>query len=247
VLNVRLLVATVAVLLVLGPAVYFAKALQVRRSAESCLARAEVMEGQERWSDAVGYLQLYAKLRPDSLDVHARIAQNYDRQARRDQDISIALFYRAVGVEPQRGDLRRRLLELLLQSRRWSAAEIQARALEKLPAEQDRQAAVRAFAVLAVEQAGEGNVVALRGAQKRLEEAHRQFPGDVQVASLLAVFYRDRGESIGLAADEASSKADAAMDEMVAASVAGDETSFPVPTRTSKRRSNAAPRTWRFS
>ena len=72
------------------------------------LLRADQLGEQQQWSEAASYLFRYLQLDPGDTGVRVRLAETYDRAAvtaaakRR----SIDFFYRAVGVAPDRLDLR---------------------------------------------------------------------------------------------------------------------------------------------
>ena len=84
VLNVPLLAGTLIAVAVLGPAAYAWRSYQVKRTATAFLDRADVLERQEDWEEAAGYLHRYLRLRPNdtkATDLQIRLAKTYDKSA----------------------------------------------------------------------------------------------------------------------------------------------------------------------
>ncbi len=133
-LNVRLLVGTLIVASVAGPAAYYLRGVQVKRTAGAFLSRAESLEQEEKWAEAASDLFRYLQLRPDDVDVRIRLAETFGKSAAQDARLkqrSVDLYYRAVGVAAgeRQAELRSLLTEPLLELRQFVAAETEAKKL----------------------------------------------------------------------------------------------------------------------
>ncbi|MEX2139929.1 MAG: tetratricopeptide repeat protein [Pirellulales bacterium] len=116
-LNVRLLTWTVAMLVVLGPAVYAIRAFQVRRSAVVLFERAQELEDQGDLASAANTLFRYLKFHPDDASARVLLAQVYDKTAATfgAKQRATEHYYTALTHFPDRKDLRTRLAEILLE------------------------------------------------------------------------------------------------------------------------------------
>ena len=234
-LNVRLLVGTLIAAAVLGPAAYFWREFQVKRTAGSFLERAETLENEGEWGEAAGHLFRYLQLRPDDADARIRLAETFGKSA--DQDFrlkprAVNLYYRALGVasEEQQPALRSSLTELLLELRQLSAAETEAKKL--LEENPDDPQGLRVVALVHYNQ----YLLGSRPAKsedgvfigEEFEAALKLDPGSVVLAGTLAHLYRTEPlllseERQALTEDERKKLADDVMDRMVEAN--GEEAS----------------------
>lgn len=150
-LNWRLLVGTLIVCAVLAPAFYGWHRHQVGQTANAFLQRAdqlEQLEQEEDWSGAVDYLQRYLRMVPDDLRTRIRLARTFDKAATdfQSKNRAVRLFYETVGavraadegvVEAgEQASLQGRLVELLLDVRRFAEAEVEAQSLLEMVASQ---------------------------------------------------------------------------------------------------------------
>ena len=209
VLNLPLLIVTLIVLAMGGPTLYFWHKHQVGGTAQSFLDRATSLEAEDRLDDAAVNLDRYLQLRPDDGDARARLAETYDRspQGKRNPLATIKLYYRAVGMLPERSDLRGRLAELLLEVSRFEKAEEQAVML-------GGSARGKRIAALALNgQSRSGGRIAVKDALTAINEAIDLDPGNIKLALAAAEIYRERMPS--LRAVECVQQADAAIDRMV--------------------------------
>lgn len=190
VLNVRLLVRSLVMAAMLAPAAYFWHAFQVDRKATVLLDRAGEMEKSEDWLGAAQSIHRFLKLRPDDVAAKIRLAEDFDHAAATAREKSRAAEYyaTAIGLAPERTDLRDRHLVLLFESGDFSAALRFAE--EMLEVEPDGALAqrVRALALLA-QMRNRGNVAAEEVAAS-LEAAIVRNPDDVGLAANLAHLYR---------------------------------------------------------
>jgi len=127
VLNIPLLIATGAAVVVLAPVVYGWHHVQVRRTAEAFLERADVLEEEGDLSAAAAYIYRYLKLNPDDLQTRVRFAETYDRAAEtlENKDKASKNYFQVLGklaaaedeaISPEKQlELRRRLAEVLLE------------------------------------------------------------------------------------------------------------------------------------
>ena len=244
-LNIWFLVGTLIAAAVLGPAAYFWREFQVRRTAKDFLIQAETLEAEENWSEAAGYLFRYLRLHPNDADARIRLAKAFDKSAAQNPQLmlrAVDLYYSALGVasEERKSELRARLAELLLEvglfyqdPRRISLAETEALALTETDEEGPRGLRVLALARYAqysfggrdaehkVRDADENLTVAYILAEE-FEKALEQNPGDIDLANRLAWIYRSEPLLLSegkqaLAEDELQKLADDLMDQMVEA------------------------------
>ena len=230
-LNVRLLSVTLIVAAVLGPAAYFWREFQVKRTAGAFLSRADSLEKDEEWTQAASHLFRYLQLRPDDADVRIRLAKVFDKPAAQDARLksrAVDLYYRAVSVASpeQRSALRGRLAELLLQLERFQAAEEEA---EKLIAEKPGDllgTRVRALARFRQYDLGSRAARSDDGVfiGEELKEALKREPGNITLAGTMAHIYRTESllpilsaEEQALSESERASLADEVMNRLLEA------------------------------
>ena len=209
VLNRPLLIATVLVLAVGGPALYLRHEQQVGSTAQAFLDRAAALEADDQLDEAASSLHSYLRLHPDDGEAWGRLAETYDRspQGKRNPLRSIELHLRAIGMAPERSDLRGRLAELLLEVGRLSEAEQQASQLD------DSAIGKRVVALALYGQAQSGGTVPMGHALTAIRDAIESDPGNVALALAAANILRER--SPDMPADERARLADAAVDRMV--------------------------------
>jgi len=227
VLNLPLLIGTLVAVAVLGPAVYFWHWYQVGHIGGAFLERANVLEKEEEWRSAASYLYRYLRLHPDNMDVQIQLAETFDRSVEtpRQKARAIGLYYRALGVAPadRKTDLRRRLAELLLEMRRSTEAESEAR---KLLAVNDSDPQGQRLLALSLYQQFRSGTLAARHRDssvvgKAFQDALELNPGDIELAVIMARIYREEeqllsDEQRNLKKEERNQKADEAIDQMVA-------------------------------
>ena len=112
------------------PGAYAWHAYQVHRTARAFLERADQLEADQDWTTAASYLHRYLSLQPEDSRARIRMAKTFDRGAKDWQQKSLAvnLYYDTLGLIPEKEQAapRRRLAELLLEIRRFTAAEAEA-------------------------------------------------------------------------------------------------------------------------
>jgi cellulose synthase operon protein C len=227
-LNLPLLVGTLVGLAVLLPGLYLWRARQVEQSADAFAARAEALAKEGEWSQSAEYLFLYLRMRPDDQAVRVRLAETYDHLAIQRPQLrrAVELYYQALAAAPtdQQPSLRRRLVELLLQSEQFASAAKEADALLKGDEENAEGNRLKALALY-----GQANAVGIASGPKAspdvgdaLEKARRLNPADVQLAWTLAEVYRDvpqlqSEDARKLSDSERAQLADRCLDDLVQA------------------------------
>ncbi len=227
VLNTRLLVETLIVAAIIGPAAYFWYWWQVKRTADAMLERAGKLAAEKDDAAAAQYYFQYLKLRPDDADVQVLLAESFDRAAKdmAGKPRAVEYYYQALGVAPadKQRELRRRLAELLIELRRFVPAEEEARELLKRDPNDPQGWRLVALALDGQSRAGglaRGRSPTLVG--EAFERALKLNPGDVEIAATLAGIYRERPQLLSeqqqaLSDAERQRLADGIMDAMVAA------------------------------
>ena len=227
VLNTRLVVETLIVAAIIGPAAYFWYWWQVKRTADAMLERAGKLAAEKDDAVASQYYFQYLKLRPDDANVQVLLAESYDRAAKdmAGKPRAVEYYYQALGVAPadKQHELRRRLAELLLELRRFGPAEEEAR--ELLKRDPNDPQGWRLVALSLDGQARAGGLAQRRSPTlvgEAFERARKLNPGDVEVAATLAGIYRERpqllsGQQQALSDAERQRLADGIMEAMVAA------------------------------
>jgi tetratricopeptide (TPR) repeat protein len=192
-LNVRLLAGSLVAGCAVSFALYFWHQHQLGNLASALAERARQLEADGQWSRAASVLHRYWTIKPEP-EILARLAVAYDKARRRgSQQPVINLYYRAIGLSPQRVDLRERLAELLVGAGEYSSARAQA---ETALAADPTSAQARKWQALALcGQYRTGQPVGVGQAMDALTQASRALPADVQLAETLAWFCLD--ESAG--------------------------------------------------
>ena len=215
-LNVRLAVISVIVVTVSAIFLYFWHGFQVKRLSGSLIDVADQREQEEQWFEAAVYLHRYLRLQPDDGEIKVRLAQTFDRLVEETPQRSreaIPYFVNAVDAAPDQIELRERLVELLLDVRRYSVAKEAAQKLE----EKDPGNSVAARVQLLAEfrEAPLTTQTEIQTYADRFQAALASHPEDVSLAMELARIYRDRLTTPG--PEERARLADEVIDQMVAA------------------------------
>lgn len=188
-LNKRLLIVTILLVAVLGPAVYYWHDFKLKDLSKSLLTYAAKMEAEENWPAAS---QAYYRVYEISKDpeVLGKLAPAYDKHAS-DTKLRgvIASYQKAVGELPDRKDLRLRLSELLL---RDNQADL---ALEhsEIVLSQDNQnaSAIKWNALAHLTRLRNGNPTEQPGQVRDfMKNACIANPADLQLAAALTTFLR---------------------------------------------------------
>lgn len=234
--NLPLAVFTLVVGGSLAVSAYLWHDYQVRRLSNALLSRAEQLETDGAFADATDYVRRFIRLRRGSREAAAaqiRLAKLIDKglgeiekAAGPDVSTAIGAYYRGLGVAnpAETIELRRRLVELLIETRRFVDAEREAR--ELLAFDANDAAARRAYAIALAAQihrgelAGERNETVSVGGE--LARALELNPHDRRLSALLARLYRDEPNMLSAAqrADapsgaERAARANAILDELV--------------------------------
>ena len=135
--NWRLLIGTLLVVAGVAPIAYFWHSYQVKRNAAIFLARADDVERDGQWADAVKYIDRYLKIYPGDVGVRVRLAQAFDHladESPRRIPAAERLYSIAIGLSPDRADLRCRHAERLMELGRFHDAKAEIKeALEREP------------------------------------------------------------------------------------------------------------------
>ena len=126
ILNVRLLVETLIIAAILGPAIYGWYSWQLKRTATAMLERAAKLTEDKDDAAAAQYYFQYLKLRPDNVDVQVLLAESFDRAAKVGGGRNgLDFYYQALGVAPddKQRELRCGLAEVLVQLGQFAKAE----------------------------------------------------------------------------------------------------------------------------
>src|SRR5262245_20164651 len=114
--NWLLLAISAAVVLLVGGGAFLIHKWQLSHLSTTMLSRAEELSGQKQYQDAYKLLQQYTRLRPDDPNGRVLAATVFDKGGQEvgPRGKAIQLYYQALGLLPDRIDLRQRLAELLL-------------------------------------------------------------------------------------------------------------------------------------
>ncbi|MBI3464501.1 MAG: hypothetical protein HY000_15815, partial [Planctomycetes bacterium] len=207
--NLRLLAALLAILALAAPAIYFWRAHQVRRNANAMLQQAEQLEKKNDWSSAVTWYFRYLQLAPEDNHTQIRLAEAFDKSARRpaQKHRAVELYARAIASNATHDRIRelyRRQAELLLEVGRFDEAEDRARWLLDHPAEpvpignagQPSRAGLDPVALRLMAKALDGQLrqranVDVAKVIDALKVALEHNPGDVELTLALVRSYRD--------------------------------------------------------
>ena len=214
--NLRWFLGTIIVLTMLIGGGFAARTWNLARNARNYLAKADAAEKEEEWADLVSNLTLYLQLRPKDSEVRIRLAEAYDKVAVEPaaKVYLLSLYDQAALLAPERKDLLKRRLELLIDLGRFKEAETMSRKLIELKEGSPR--ASWALAIALFTQLGDDSDVTPEEVVKACAAALLENPGDLKLSYVLAMTYREKfGKP---ASEEHVAKADAIIDEMVAAS-----------------------------
>jgi tetratricopeptide (TPR) repeat protein len=227
ILNLRLVVETLIVASILGPAIYLWYAWQLKRTEAAMLERAEKLVEDKDDRAAAQYYFRFLKLRPDDANGQVLLAETFGRAAKglREKDRAVQYYYQALGVASpdKQHDLRRSLAEALLELRRFAPAEEESRELLKQDPNDPQGWRLLAMAIYGQSRtstmAKAGDVATVGETFQRARELN---PGDVQLAIILAGIYRMEPQLLAseqqtLSDAERQALADRAVDDMVAA------------------------------
>ncbi|MGA2030684.1 MAG: tetratricopeptide repeat protein [Thermoguttaceae bacterium] len=139
-LNVRVLVGTFAVLVILAVAAYFWLGYQARRTASAFIDRAEALAEEKHFAAAAGYYSRYLELYPEDGDARLRRAELFEQSAGGRGGLTrvIELYQEALrparqGLAPEKQLMaRRRLMKFLLEANEFAAAESEVEKLREL-------------------------------------------------------------------------------------------------------------------
>jgi len=212
VVNWPLLLGTVAVLVVVAPALWFWHHYQLQRSASVYLQRANQLEETQEWAGAAKYLHRYLRLRPEDAPVQIRLAKTFDRAATElpSKQRSAEFYLRAIGLAPDDLSLRQRLCELCWELGRWQEAIEHAERILQVEPQQPRALRLRALCLHALSR--NGGPVPIENVLSALHECVEFSPGETDVAYLLATLIRDTYRGTNPA--EVIASADALLDYM---------------------------------
>ena len=218
VVNLRLLMATLAVIGIFCPSAYWWYRYQVQQTASTLLKRASAFESDQQWSKAVTSLERYILLRPDDSSARIRFVESYAYIASTNQTKRrlTALLYDVLGREPERQDLRLMLSENLLQQGEFAAAEKEARKIISSEVG-DASAARRVIAISLYARARRDGVIPVREAAAALIEALADRADDVELALITADYLRMHPDAVESEEVDAATYADQIMDRMVSA------------------------------
>ncbi len=189
IINWRLLIVTAIVLGVSVPSVYALHSYQVQNHAKDFLVQAEKAKEAGNFDEAAEWLFRYLQFKPDDADVRAQTALVFDQAATspRQKFRAIELFAVALGMLPDRTDLRLRQAELLLEVGRSDEALAESQTiLVKDPG----QARAERVAGLATAQLWQAQKKPLDTAIATVMSASKSNAGDVELASVLAELLR---------------------------------------------------------
>jgi exosortase len=218
--NWRLLLCTLGLIVVLAPSAYVWQSYQLNRNGKIFLSRAAEWQQQNRWTDALEYVQRYLQVFPEDVDARIQLAEIFDHIAVEfPAKIPAAerLYTLAIGLVPDRSDLRVRHAEQLIELGRFQEAVKEAS--EALRLEASNAQALRLSAVAKYGDArARGDFSAFADLVASFRAAIAALAGEaehVELAIQLAETYRRDLNDPGVRKREAS--ADRVVDEMVQA------------------------------
>jgi tetratricopeptide (TPR) repeat protein len=123
--NIRFLAILVGAVAVLGPSVYFVNAYQVRRHADALKYRADQALHDERYAEAAKFYHLYLIQHSEDLDARIGWGKALDKKPSRTADDvrqAFEIFQFVLAAEPEHDDIRRRQVDLALETRQPNEA-----------------------------------------------------------------------------------------------------------------------------
>lgn len=215
VLNVRLLAVTGLALVLLAVGLVVWVKVQKRRHAGVLFERATAAMEAQDWKTAEDYLTHYVAYRPDDAEARILLAQLMDETAETSRGLQAAcrLYSLALGLVPERQDIRRRLAALQLQLERYQAALTQADRLLEIDPQDAEALRVKALSMLALSKTT--SIPSIAESINLLQIAVAANPQDIELTQTLAAAYL----ADEYATDEiaALAAADAVFDQLVAA------------------------------
>ena len=203
-INARFLFIVLVVTIVLAGGVHLLHGYQLRRSSTALRERALALAEQADLERAIRYMSNYLHYEPNDVDALAHLGMWLDRMAERQPRARLQAFLRLEEVlrkNPDREDVRRRVVSIAMDLERFSDARVH---LEKLLEKYPDDAELNEHFARCLEQANE-----LQAAVQRYEKAIAQDPNRVLAYSRLAALLRDKlGQP---------NRADQIMDDMVKA------------------------------
>lgn len=223
VLNVRLLVGTIASVMIIVVTISLWHRHQVRKQCDVFLAAATQAEGEEEWRQASVWLRQYLEYRPNDLDALARLAQATDKGAssRNDRLKAVVDYARILDKDPDRTSDRARMAELQLASNPESARE---NAEKVLSAEPENPVALRVRAI-AIDAASRKQVSSGKEPKEDVasvlsayESVLAHDPGQVNIALRVASLYLTQSREAATPEEREAlvAKASQVIDAMVA-------------------------------
>ncbi len=130
-LNVRWMLGSVLVLVLLIGGGFGARSWNLARNATNYLAKADAAEKEEDWQEVVTNLTLFLQLSPKDVDARVRLAKTFDKVAVEPADKVhlLSLYDQAAILAPEQNELLERRLELLVELGRFKETEALARKL----------------------------------------------------------------------------------------------------------------------
>ena len=244
-LNVPLLLFSLtlfAVLLVAGKFWHTHKKLQL---ADAFLQRADQLESEEKWPQAMTYLQRYLWINPDDLDKRLQLIDVFEKgvQSPRDQKRLSSMLYELLGLIPERTDLRLRLAKSFLAQRGYDKAEKEARtAIRSAGNDSTQLAQARRLIALSLYPRARESVgsleenqstqlsakeknnspwarraegVSIGSAAQALADSLEDLPGDIELATVTAEFYRRYQSTLNSKSLNAAKFADGVMERLL--------------------------------
>lgn len=211
-INFRFLLGSILLAGMVAGALYFVHSWQVRRLASALKSRATAFAAAEQWDRASETFHRYLQLRPDDGDARCELARCYDQTARSPHARvrAIDLYYQAIGAAPNDPSLRVRAAELLLETRRLAAAELQAKtALEQRP---NDPTALRIIALARCQRLLSSKALLDDVTRAAVADAIEANPHDVSLVVTAAAALR---EAVGATPDDHAA-ADQLFDELIA-------------------------------
>lgn len=217
IVNIRLLVISLAVAAVGGIAGWVWHHYQSNQVAGTFLQRAAVLEQEGKWPQAANYFAHYLQLEPTDTNARLRLVAAVEKSdpTGPGRYRLVTLLYQTLGELPKRDDLRLKLAQQLLSLQEFAGAKTQANKLLASGDQSTKVAARRILALAATAQARPDGLVSIAEAATALRLALADNSGDPEVASLLANTYRMFPALVG--SDATPQHADQIMNALVAA------------------------------
>ncbi|MFO0914626.1 MAG: tetratricopeptide repeat protein [Pirellulales bacterium] len=189
--DVRFFVMSAVVAAIVGAAGYGWYRFQQSRLVDVVLEQARRQLAAEKWTAARSTLENAFSLSPNEPEAIVMMAQVHDRLLSAGGRVSgvVAWYYRAMGMAPDRHDLRLRLAELLIDSGQFEMARRETEYLLQHAPDVTAAAKWDALARLGLyrtQRDGRSDDI-----RQRLTKYFDQHPNDLRVASDLAYFLRD--------------------------------------------------------